>query len=50
VPAASAGAFWAAGFGGNYVFVDPERQLVIVLRWVPDWVPVVTAFIEAARR
>ncbi len=47
IPAAPASAFWAAGFGGNYVYVDPEHDLVIVLRWVPDYADVVTQFIAA---
>ena len=25
--------FYAAGFGGNYIIVEPDDQLVIVLRW-----------------
>ena len=25
--------FYAAGFGGNYIIVEPEEDLVIVLRW-----------------
>ena len=36
IPAAPASAFWALGFGGNYVYVDREHDLVVVLRWVPD--------------
>jgi CubicO group peptidase (beta-lactamase class C family) len=27
-------AYYAAGFGGNYVVVDPENDLVIVTRWL----------------
>ena len=26
-------AFYAAGFGGNYIIVEPEHNLVVVLRW-----------------
>ncbi|HKK73638.1 MAG TPA: serine hydrolase [Saprospiraceae bacterium] len=26
--------FYAAGFGGNYIVVDPEHDLVIVTRWL----------------
>jgi CubicO group peptidase (beta-lactamase class C family) len=26
--------FWAAGYGGNYIIIDRENDLVIVLRWV----------------
>ena len=36
IPAAPESAFYAAGFGGNYVCVDPEHDLVVVLRWTPD--------------
>jgi CubicO group peptidase (beta-lactamase class C family) len=50
IPAAPASAFWAAGFGGNYVYVDREHDLVIVLRWVPEFENVIPAFLEALRR
>ena len=50
LPTAPAGAFWAAGFGGNYLYVDRERDLVIVLRWVPEFDKVIPAFLEALRR
>jgi CubicO group peptidase (beta-lactamase class C family) len=33
-PAASARAFCAVGAGGNYTWVDPERDLVAVARWL----------------
>jgi len=33
---ASAGSFEARGAGGNVVFVDPESDIVIVLRWSND--------------
>jgi CubicO group peptidase (beta-lactamase class C family) len=26
--------FWAVGYGGNYIIIDRENDLVIVLRWV----------------
>lgn len=35
MPAAPATAYWAAGFGGNTVYVDPQHDLVVVLRWIP---------------
>ncbi|MFC0679420.1 serine hydrolase domain-containing protein [Lysobacter korlensis] len=47
IPAAPESAFWAAGFGGNYIYVDREHDLVIVLRWTPDLEGVVTRFIGA---
>lgn len=32
--------FYAAGFGGNYIIVDQEKELVVVLRWLePRKVP-----------
>jgi CubicO group peptidase (beta-lactamase class C family) len=33
-PAASERAFCAVGAGGNYTWVDPERELVAVARWL----------------
>ena len=30
------GAFYAAGGGGNYVWVDRENDLVVVTRWIPE--------------
>ena len=26
--------YYAAGFGGNYIIVEPDHDLVIVLRWM----------------
>ena len=26
----------AAGFGGNYIYVDPDNDITMVLRWTPD--------------
>ena len=48
-PAAPVSAFWAAGFGGNYVYVDRDHDLVVVLRWVPDQgaAEVITAILAA---
>ena len=40
-------AYWAAGFGGNYIYVDEAHDLVIVLRWIPDLPAVVTAVLSA---
>lgn len=33
---APASAFWAAGNGGNYIFVDRQNDLLVVLRWTRD--------------
>ena len=29
----SSNGYYAAGFGGNYIIVEPEDNLVIVMRW-----------------
>jgi CubicO group peptidase (beta-lactamase class C family) len=36
IPAAPESIFYAAGFGGNYIYVDQENDLLVVLRWTPD--------------
>jgi CubicO group peptidase (beta-lactamase class C family) len=33
-PSASAASFFAIGAGASVVWVDPERQLVAVVRWI----------------
>ena len=35
--AAPASAFWAAGNGGNYIFIDRQNDLLVVLRWTRDF-------------
>ena len=47
IPSAPATAFWAAGFGGNYIYIDQENDLLIVLRWVPALEDVVAAVMTA---
>jgi CubicO group peptidase (beta-lactamase class C family) len=47
IPAAPASAFWASGFGGNYIYVDQENDLLIVLRWIPALKEVVEAVMAA---
>ncbi len=47
IPAAPEDVFYAAGFGGNYIYVDQENDLLIVLRWVPDLAVVVDAVLVA---
>lgn len=33
----SENAFYAAGFGGNYIIIEPDHDLVLVMRWLePD--------------
>lgn len=36
IPGAPASAWWATGYGGHYIYLDPEHDLLVVLRWVPD--------------
>ena len=36
IPSAPEPVFYAAGFGGNYIVVDSEHDLVIVVRWTGD--------------
>ena len=43
IPGAPASAFWASGFGGNYIYIDQENDLLIVLRWIPALEEVVGA-------
>jgi CubicO group peptidase (beta-lactamase class C family) len=50
IPAAPASSFWAAGFGGNYVYVDREHDLVVVLRWVPEFRDVIGAIVGSIAR
>jgi hypothetical protein len=47
IPAAPESAYSAAGFGGNYIYVDEEHDLVIVLRWIPDLAGVVERVLGA---
>jgi len=47
VPAAPESAYWAAGFGGNYIYVDECNDLVVVLRWVPDLAGVIERVLGA---
>ena len=50
IPQAPESAFWAAGFGGNYIYVDQENDLVVILRWTPDLSGVVSKIIGAIER
>lgn len=47
IPEAPASAFWAAGFGGNFIYIDQQNDLLIVLRWVPALEEVVPAVMAA---
>jgi CubicO group peptidase (beta-lactamase class C family) len=49
IPAAPESAFWAAGFGGNYLYIDREHDLLVVLRWTPDLAGVVTRVLAAIK-
>lgn len=41
IPGGPEEAFWAAGFGGHYIYIDQRADLVLVLRWIPDLAGVV---------
>jgi hypothetical protein len=47
IPEAPASAFWAAGFGGNFIYIDQLNDLLIVLRWIPALEKVVPAVMAA---
>lgn len=47
IPGAPASAFWAAGFGGNYIYVDQENDLLVILRWVPALEEVIEELMKA---
>ena len=47
IPAAPESAYWAAGFGGNYIYIDEANDLLVVLRWVPALEEVITAITGA---
>jgi len=47
VPGAPTNAFYASGAGGNYIWVDQDNDLLIVMRWVPRLAPVISAFTNA---
>lgn len=47
LPAAPESAYFAAGYGGNYIYVDEENDLVVVVRWIPDFPEVMTAILGA---
>lgn len=47
IPAAPDSAFWASGFGGNYIYIDQQNDLLIVLRWIPSVAEVVEAVMTA---
>lgn len=47
IPAAPESAYWAAGFGGNYIYIDRKHDLVVVMRWTPDLAGVVTQVLAA---
>ena len=47
IPAAPESAFYAAGFGGNYIYIDQQNDLLIVMRWIPPIAEVVEAVMTA---
>lgn len=50
IPKAPASSFFASGFGGNYIYVDRENDLVIVLRWTPNLRGVVEKVLDAIKK
>ena len=40
-------AFYASGAGGNYIWIDRENELLIVMRWVRNMREVLAAFTES---
>jgi len=49
IPAAPAAAYFAAGAGGNYIYVDEEHDLVVVLRWIPAFAEAMAEILAALR-
>jgi CubicO group peptidase (beta-lactamase class C family) len=47
IPDVPTSSYYASGFGGNYIYVDPENDLLIVLRWTPNVAGVVKRFVAA---
>ncbi|MEE4305061.1 MAG: serine hydrolase [Wenzhouxiangella sp.] len=47
IPAAPENAYWAAGFGGNYIYVDECNDLVVVLRWIPELAETIKRILDA---
>lgn len=47
VPAAPASAYYAAGAGGNYIYVDETHDLVVVLRWIPSFAEAMAEILAA---
>jgi CubicO group peptidase (beta-lactamase class C family) len=48
-PSAPENVLLAAGFGGNYIYVDQDNDLLIVLRWVPSIEAVVEAVLASLK-
>ena len=49
IPAAPESVYYAAGFGGNYVVIDEQHDLVVVLRWVPALAEAMAQILGAMR-
>ncbi len=51
MPGVSNNVFYATGMGGNYIIVDRDKDLVIVIRWInPSKALELIAMIENANR
>lgn len=49
IPAAPENAYWAAGFGGNYIYIDNENDLVVVIRWTPQLAELIELILSALK-
>lgn len=47
ISSAPRSAFSAQGAGGNYIYVDPEHDLVVVLRWTRDFTGVMNRILTS---
>ena len=49
LPSVPESVYYAAGFGGNYIVVASQYDLVIVVRWVSDLDGIVKRIIESVK-
>ena len=50
IPNASSDSFYASGAGGNYIWIDQENELLIVMRWIPKMREVISAFTKSIKK
>ena len=41
---------YASGAGGNYIWIDQENELLIVMRWIPKMREVISAFTKSIKK